>query len=419
MSKELKMKKFRFQFKSIFNKLSISILIISVVFLSSSFVAGMFATKGSIEETSHYITKVVETKVPTKDLLAITIERESSSGSLPDSYQQFRQLYGAFRQTRITFTSGYNLTQEEKISIDEIDISNDKLAAIFLGPVFKSVEYNGHYKHELYPVELMFPLEPYNPSDPVYQKIFISTRQAYALLEARHIPKEAGDDYSKEQYETLMDSILPITVNGLLYDCTIKNIYYPDTYYVEGIYHTIGECIFTSYQFPGNLTTQNSYFMSKYDYENRFFMEYINNLYNKTDYRAKCVKQNLSSMPDENQILNFFYDRGRNGQALEIVFIIFSVGLLFVEIFLVYNETRKYFVEFLSLQIAISFVPYLLFLLLYSITGNILLFSEFGLKFNAFLMAVYIASCLIIFAIKRHRYNKGKMIAGLYDDVDI
>ena len=275
------------------------------------------------------------------------------------------------------------------------------------------------FKHDLYPVELMFPLKDYDPHDPVYQKIFISTKQAHDLLEARHIPKEGKDDYSRQQYETLMDTILPITVNGLLYDCTIKNIYYPDTYYVEGIYHTIGECIFTSYQFPGNLPKQNAYFMSKYDFENRFFMKYINNLYNKTEYRAKCVKQNLTSLPDENHILSFFYGNNKNNVALEIIFILFSVGLLFVEIFLIYNETKKYFVEFLTLQIVVAFVPYLLFLLLYTITGNIFLFSEFGLKFNAILMSIYIVSSLIIFVIKRHQYNKKKMIAGLYDDVDI
>lgn len=412
------MKKIKIQFKSLFNKSSISILIVSLVFLSSSIVTGMFASKTKIEETSHYIASVVETKVPTQDLLAITLQRESS-GSMPDSYQQFRQLYGSFRQTRITFTSGFNLTGEENISIDEIDPDKNKLASIFLGPVFKSIEYHGHYKHDLYPVELMFPLKEYDPHDPVYQKIFISTKQAHDLLEARHIPKEEKDDYSRQQYETLMDTILPITVNGILYDCTIKNIYYPDTYYVEGIYNTIGECIFTSYQFPGNLPMQNAYFMSKYDFENRFFMEYINNLYNKTEYRAKCAKQNLTSLPDEDHILSFFYGNNKNNVALEIIFILFSVGLLFVEIFLIYNETKKYFVEFLTLQIVVAFVPYLLFLLLYTITGNIFLFSEFGLKFNAILMSIYIVSSLIIFVIKRHQYNKKKMIAGLYDDVDI
>ena len=423
------MKKIKFQFKSIFNKSSISILIVSIVFLSSSFVAGMFATKGTLEETSHYIASVVETRVPTKDLLAITLEKETSTASLPDHYQQFNQLYGSFRQTRITFTSGYNLTHEESVSIDEIDSSNDKLAAIFIGPINGYEEYHQHYKHDCYPVELMFPTAPNNSQDPIYQKVFISTKQAYALLEARHVTKEAGDDYSKKQYESLIDtgdnkntnSVLPITVNGLLYNCRIKNIYYPDTYYVEGIKHTIGECIFTSFQFPGNLNLQNAYFMSKYDYENRFFMKYINNLYNTRDHRAKCVKQNLTSAPDEDRILSFFYGKNKkdNSQALEIVFIIFSVGLLLVEIFLVYNETKKYFLEFLSLQIVVSFIPYSVFLVIYTITNNVLLFSEFGLKFNAALMAIYIASCLIIFVIKRHQYNKKKMIEGLYEDGDI
>ncbi len=412
------MKKIKIEFKSIFNKSSISILIVSLVFLSSSIVSGIFAAKTKIEETSHYIADVVETKVPTHDLLAITLER-GSTGSMPDSYQQFRQLYGSFRQTRITFTSGFNLTHEENISIDEIDALKNKLTAIYLGPVFKSIEYNGHYKHDLYPVELMFPLKEYNPHDPVYQKIFISTNHAHDLLKARHIPEEGEGDYSKEQYETLMDSILQITVNGLLYDCTIKNIYYPDTYYVEGIYHTVGECIFTSYQFPGNLSMQNAYFMSKYDFENRFFMEYINNLYNKTEYRAKCAKQNLTSLPDEDHILSFFYGDNKNNVPLEIIFILFSISLLFVEIFLIVNETKKYFVELLVLQIIVSFIPYFLFLLLYTITGNIFLFSEFGLKFNALMMAIYIVSCLVIFVVKRLIYNKKKMIAGLYDDVDI
>lgn len=414
-----KMKKIKIQFKSMFNKSSLSILIVSLVFLSSSIVTGIFASKTKIEETSHYIASVVKTKVPTKDLLAITLESESSTSSLPDSYQQFNQLYNTFRQTRITFTCGFNLTQEENISIDEINPEKNKLAAIFLGPVFKSIEYHGHYMHDLYPVELMFPLKEYDPLDPVYQKIFISTNHAHDLLEARHIPKEGKDDYSKEQYESLIDSILSITVNGLLYDCTIKNIYYPDTYYVEGIYHTIGECIFTSYRFPGDLNMQNAYFMSEYDYENRFFMDYINNLYNKTEFRAKCAKQNLISPPDEDHILSFFYGNNKNNIALEMIFILFSVGLLFVDIFLIFNETKKYFVEFLVFQIVVAFVPYLLFLFLYSVTGNISLFSEFGLKFNAILMSVYIASSLIIFVIKRHQFNKKKMIAGLYDDVDI
>ena len=163
--------------------LNLASILMMLVSFSLTFVAGMFAENTKIESCARDVVNIVNTKVPTKDLLGVTVEA-GESGSLPNSEDQFYKLYGVFRQEKITFASGYNLTKQDNVRIDDLD-PNFNFPVAYLQYTHGSHPYDrGHkkYKDDVYPVELMF---PYDSEYLNSKKIVISDIHARSLLKTK------------------------------------------------------------------------------------------------------------------------------------------------------------------------------------------------------------------------------------------
>lgn len=371
------MAKIKKALKEAFSRKNILILLCFLSSLSLMFCSGIFSQSTKIEEVSSYLAETVRTKVPTKDLLCITVE--SNSGlNLPDSEAQFLNLYGVFRQERITFASGYNFHKSQTIIIDELD-SSSNLSAVYIGSTTGSNPYKGHYKDITYPVEFMFPLQR-NDGISV-RTACLSTSQARAVLKNRGIVKE-DSEYVNSDYEKLLNTATNITIDGEIYDFLIQDIFYEDTYYINGLNNTIGDFFITSYYFPKKVQKANAYFMSGFEYENKFFIDYINEVYGSVGYDIKPVTTKLTGMIDTEYIVSF--SKAENSlRFLEAIFIAIGTFVMLLGIILVFHFFEQYSKTLLISHLAFLFVPYICFYLAHVIFKTIVIFANTGTVANA------------------------------------
>lgn len=388
----------------------VSILMMIVSF-SLTFVAGMFAENTKIESCARDVVNIVNTKVPTKDLLGVTVEA-GENRSLPNSEDQFYKLYGVFRQEKITFASGYNLTKQDDVRIDDLD-PNFNFPVAYLQYTMSSPKYkrgHKHYKDDVYPVELMF---PYDSQDTGSKKIVISDIHARSLLKTKKGIIKPDDEYIEGDYELLLKDSLEVKVNGTPHNFIIQSIFYSDTYYVEGLYHTIGDFFFTSVYFPNTIKKQNLYFMNNFDYENKFFMEYLNKLYDRGDYRLNCVQNTLPEEINETVVTYFFYGETKNAVFLEAILLTVSVVYLAVSLFISIAIMREEKIYWLLLKIMFAFVPFATFFVIFIITKSVLLFSYAGTLANFILMSIYLVAIVVAYIVTKNKVKNGERIDGI------
>lgn len=392
-----------------------NLLILSTIFLSLtiSFVSGTLAAKTKIEDVSNYISNVVRDDIK-ENLLPITVETFDGT-SLPDSEYEFRRLYGVFRQERITFASGYNLTKEEEIIVSEID-KTENLSAVYIGSTTGSDEYEDHYRDVTYPVEFFFPLVRY---DSVSMKtVCIGESQAKKVLANRGVKK---DNYTKADFETLLGTPFYIDINKVETKFVIQDIFFDDTYYVSDLRRTIGDFFITSYYFPKEVRKQNTYFMSQYQYENKYFIDYINELYSGRNCLLKCVTnqgKNLRNPIDEQKIISFFGMKSR-ANFFETTMITVAITLLVITFFLLYLFIERYELYLFISHVVVVFIPFIIFFIINIFAKNVFLFSEVGTKTNAILSIIFVLGFTAFYIFKKYRPKSKKELSEDHEEMDI
>lgn len=390
--------------------INLASILMMIVSFSLTFVAGMFAENTKIESCARDVVNIVNSKVPTKDLLGVTVEAGEST-TLPNSEDQFYKLYGVFRQEKITFASGYNLTKQDDVRIDDLD-PNFNFPVAYLQYTQSSPVYDRghkHYKDDVYPIELMF---PYDSEGLSAKKIVISDIHARSLLKTKKGIIKPDDKYTDDDYRLLLKDSLEVKVNGTPHDFIIQSIFYSDTYYVEGLYHTIGDFFFTSVYFP-TIKKQNLYFMNNFEYENKYFMEYLNKLYDRSNYRLNCVQNTLPEEINETIVTNFFYVETKNTVFLEAILLIVSVVYLAVSLFFSIAIVKEENIYWLLLKIMLAFVPFATFFAISNITKSILLFSYAGTLAHFILMSIYLVAVVVAYIVTKIKVKNGERIDGI------
>lgn len=402
------------KFKEIIDKKNLFILSSIFVSLTVGLLSGASCPKTKIEDTSNYISNVVKNDTVSQGLLPITIESFDGT-SLPDSEAEFLRLYGVFRQERITFASGYNLTKDETITIDELDAS-ENLSAVYIGSTTGSDEYKDHYRDVTYPVEVIFPFVRYDSVS--NQTACLSMTQAKVVLKKRGIDKV---EYDNDDYKTLIATPIYINVKGEVIKFVIQNIFYDDTYYIKDLKRSIGEFFITSYYFPKTVRKQNAYFMSSYPYENKYFIEYINSVYKDRNCLLKCATdqgKNLKNEIDVKRITNF-YGVSSQTSFYETTMITIAAMFALVTFVLLYYFYDKYDFNLLISHFIILFIPFIIFFFINLITNNVFIFSEVGTKTNAILMFVYIFGFSIFYFVKKFQKRSIRKGAKANEELDI
>ena len=396
------------------NKTKIAILIIPFFSLFICLFSGCFASATRIEKIAEYAANIVDTCVPTKDLLSISVE-PTSGDSLPNSEDQFHQLYGVFKQKKITFASGYNMTKEEEVKIESIN-ADVNFSVAYIGETLGSKKYNGHYIHPTYPVELMFPLDSEYMS---VKKVIVSESQARKILQNVFEIYKEDDQYTIDDYKKIIKIYIPISINGTSYDFLIYDVYYENTYYSKSIFNCSGDFVYTSFYFPKVIKKQNLYFLNDKKYENTYFMEYINRVYDSSNYSFKCVKQNISKTFDEKYVLSFTQKPSNNRSWLYISLIVLCSLLTLSFAILSFRNIKLFTIKTVFLSIVLLFIPYFFAYFLYLINGSLLFFSSVGTKLFALFYILNFIVVIISCYLKYYRKSYFKHIEENTDELYI
>ena len=390
--------------------------------LSCSFISGFFSADIKLEKNAEYITKVVKENTNNKKYCGITVQSTKDSGAVLDSNTEFHAHYGAFRQTKITYAPAINPDKKHNIQISLNDKTlSDNLSALYIGPIGTD-KYNGHYKHYTYPIEVMFSDQRmYDVSENI---MYISQTHANNILAEKGELKNSQGAFSLSQYESLIKTIVTVNVDGGQYPFAIQNIYYESNYYFEGLADVMGEFIMVSYFMPKNLRSEqvNMYFMSGFDYQNLYFMNYIRNGYSNRKYLVRLNPYNIVGDVDADYLLSFYYSQEEASEFLKVFIVLIGIFLSLVGLLLyfnLYNNKKKslvlvYFCAFL--------IPYVIFYVLYQMSKNVLFLSRSGTKTYLILVLTIFASIIFIPFLKQkilERKAQKKVENDVFTEIEI
>lgn len=363
------------------------------------FISGLFSSKTQIEKISEYATNVVINHTKSQKLCAVTVEKGSNSGAITDPINEFHNLYGTFKQEKITFASAINADKRHSIFIED---ESHNLSLLYCGGI-GSIEYHDHYKHFVFPIETMF--SDADVSQTADYIAIISESQAKTLLEKANIPKQDDGSFSKEDYKSLIKQPLNIQVDGVFSTFGISNIYYETNYYFGGLKEVMGDFIMVSYYLPNNLRSeqQNMYFLSDYTYQNKYFMDYINSVYPSKDYILKVNHYNVFGEIDDYYLTSFYYSSAiKKLDWLSTLFVVFAISSLFASLVFLFFGTETIFKRKAFCLFVVLLIPYLLFLTLYKITSNVGFFSSFSCKINVYSILIYSITLILLLTYKNH-----------------
>lgn len=376
--------------KLLFKKiLCLSLLIAS---LTNIFFAGYFSTDKSLESIATYATQVIEENTKSKQYCAVNVSSNSKSGSIADPYSEFHNLYGIFNERRVTFASAINTySQSKKGKEHDIFIKkngaslSDNLSLFYLGPI-GSIDYNNHHKHYVYPLETIFSdqREKYDVL-PTKFVAYISQTHADRLLETFGEVRDKDGNYSIEQYRTLLDNeernIVNVQFDEEIHDYAILNIYYQSNYYYEGVSEILGDFIAISYYAPGDLRKEqkNIYFLNTYSYQNRYFMQYINGVYENGKFDVSVNLYNIIGKVNADYLTSF-YNKSLTNQTqwLAVLLVILSAALLIVVFYIVIKHRIKLQPFILFGCFLCCLFPYVLFKTISKLSYSVSFFTYFS-----------------------------------------
>lgn len=393
-------------------------LLASVIGIILFFVGGIFSSNTENEKIADYVTNVVVNQTNNKSLCALTIGQTNESGQILDPYNEFHNTYGTFMQQRIAFASTVNADKERLIKFEDIECGN--LSFLYGGAV-GTIPYDEHYLHNTLPVELMF------VDERMYQisnnPIYISQSQADKLLDHLGFIRQEDGLHTNAEYQSLLKQPATISIDGVVVtDFVIQNIYFEGTYYCDSLSEVMGDFVMFSYYLPEQFSSverRNMYFFDEYVYHNRYFMNYINNAYPSRNYSLKLNHFNISGEVDEDYFLSFYYTKlSKSIDWLNSLCVVTGIVLLTGSVLLHFfvHSNKEKTIAYCVLQLSVLFVPYLVFALIYKITGNISFFSETACKTNLFGILIYgfIFSLFLIYE-KWFSKKKGIDIKDTYE----
>ena len=393
-------------------------LLFSLLGLSITFVGGIFSSDTELEKVAEYASYIAQNNTNEQNLFGISVGSTNESGPLVDSSTEFYNLYGTFRQEKITFASVINENKQHDIYLK--DVVSNSLSMLYVGPV-GSIAYKGHYKHYQYPIELMFADEKnYDISKFV---VYISRSQADELLGKNGVVKQDNGKYNDSDYKGLLKQTVMMTIDGTTSSFLIQNIFIEGNYYYSGLKSVAGDFVIVSYYVPNGLRNEktNMYFMSNYVYQNKYFMEHIKSTYSNQKYKVSISGVNINGDINEDYLVSFYYsaNKGYNWVFTSIICVSSFCLLLSLLLFFLDGTFNKQLKLLNIIYYPLLLLPYILFNIIYLLSGNVSVFSEASTKANAMMLIVFILATFVCALICK-RINSRKMNKeAIYGELDI
>ncbi len=375
-----------------------------VVSFSLCFISGSINPALKTEETAEYVADVAKNHTKNGMYAALLVEpNENTEKKLIDTGTELYSLYGVFRENIASFASTVNADHGYDVRFKDIETSN--LSYVYVTSGFNTVAYHGHYKHEYYPLELMFMRE----KDPQVwgqsnfnSLLYISQTQADKFLDLK------GMEHNEENYKGLLKTRIFLTTNGIEKEWQIEDIYLEQNYFYDAVNECAGEFVFawSSDAFLQGPKKQSMYFLSPYAFRNSFYFDYATTLYPQSDFVYKINEYNFidNFKIDDSRLIFSNDSKDSIGSSLLLVLGILLVLSGFAVIYLFIPDLKWWHHLLFGSSVI---VPYLIFKIVFLISGNPLLFSTFSTKVNLIMLFCSILVYVIILFIKKRKTYVG------------
>lgn len=378
------------------------ISIIFVVSFSFCFISGSINPSVRVEQSAEYVANVAKTHTKNGQYAALLVEpNKKTDKKLIDTGIELYSLYGIFRENIASFVSTVNADHLYDVRFKDIDSNN--LSYVYVTSGFNSVPYHGHYKHEYYPLELMFNREK-DPESWDHKSfshlLYISQTQADRFLD------NDGLEHTTENYQSLLKKRIFLTTDGVEREWQIEDIYLQQNYFYDAVTECAGEFVFawSPEAFLQGPKKQSLYFLSSYAFRNSFYFNYATSLYPQSDFDYKISNFNfIDDYQIDSSRLVFSVD---NQSSIGSSFVL-AVGILFLilDLALVYFALPEIKWWHHLLFAASAVTPYLFFKLLYLIANNTALFSSFATTSNMIIMLCAVFIYAIIVLLRKRKTN--------------
>lgn len=424
MSNKIKQKIISFFKKKPEKPLATHFVSIGLIFASLCGALSMgFVSSNIKEETlANDISLVVKNNTKNSKYLGVIVEKAISNYVFDSKSNdsEFRGTYAVFRQNRATFAAGFNFNKTHSITVNEFE-SDVNQSVLYVGQS-DSIKYENGYKDVPYPIIFKYPLVR-NPADfiPDFDPntkvpdfcVSISETRAIELISKALPDKDPKDFTDADYFKYVICQPINIVVDGYLQTLSIQNVYYKQDYYYDCLEETVGEfIIFSDYHYPQvekekNMSQQRMYYFNEYPYQDKYFFSHINLTYPSSDCVFFVNTNNLIHKDiDLKHILEFRNLRDQQSSASETLLLIFSIAFAFLS--MVLGVFYEIYLNKTSLAICFTtlFVPYLIFKIIFAITGNITVFSNIGTKTSGIIIIVYAFVLIFVVAFKNSLSKK-------------
>jgi len=375
------------------------LFLLPIVAFSLIFLTGSMHSESQNERVANYAAQVALNNTVNKNFCGIAVDTPNKPTQFYDT--EFINLFGVFAQRQATYASALNADKSNDVRINLINSEN--LSLFYLGPtgsISQEIDNKTVFRHSRYNVSTMFEDPDFNGT--YFDKnhlpvIYLSFEQATKLLIRNGVEKKDGKVFLDKDYYNLIQQPLDLSINGVAYQYYIWNIYYNDGFYCDGLSDVLGEYVLTSYYQRGNLldTHKSIYFFNRFEYQNNYFISYINTQYEKENTRISVLHNNLTSEIDESFLLSFF--KNSASKKTDWIFPIgvsLTISLLSFDIFWA-NKMKPFEKKYIDIVwVFISLLPYLIFKLVFFVTKDNLFFSNISSKTNFILLLLFYFSML-------------------------
>lgn len=389
------------------NICKISSILFAVASISILFISGKFHDSCKLDNIAKYQADVAKNSTNGGTYLSYYIQ--NTNKTLPNNYSEFNNLYGTFRQEKATFASIVDPEKEHHIKFKDIECND--LSLFYVGPL-GSKEYKNHYKHYIYPLELMFnTVVDYGPTHYVLD---ISQSQADKYIDFFDLKDIDG----QKDYKSLIGKMIDVSVDDKIYQFMIVNIYFEQNYYYDCIHELFDEFAMVAYYFPQPLVRSNVYIYNTYSYQNNYFNQHIKKLYDFSKFEIKLNHNNLNTDVNEELLLAFANnDLYKNSAGFYLIFTASIIFMIF-SLFIFFKINGHSSLKFSGFYLISLLLPFVFFYIYKTVFRSYYFWTSFSLICNLSFVALAVLFVLVPLIWKK-AIPKEKNRFENYDTIDI
>ena len=381
--------------------------IIIFILLSLIYPAGALNSNARIENIACYISNVSKSESPSKSIHVIAEStNEKRNSVLIDTETEYRFLYGVFGGgNKAYFANTINADKKDTIMCPILS-SDYNYSFLYAESGFrnKKLPDSHYYRHEFYPINLMFQGE-HRSLPGSFSFLYISESHANIMLDV------LGLEHTIDNYESLLGSGLDLIMNNNTYTWIIEDIYFEEGVYYNDLHEAIGDFFFGYKEYPDGFNKQAVYFLKDSEYENKFFLDHISTTFKKDSITLRFLEKGLK----DNELIYIFYNESN---AISILLYCVTLGsLLCLLIFCHFNKCFKKISNIIIYLFALL-IPWCIFKLI-SVFSKSLLFFSISTNY-VYIIAIIVAELIIATSFVLSNYfGKEKRFENSHFEIDI